>query len=63
MDDFQAQNSAQEVELTSLMDRMNTTECRVNSLIKAGAKVAFLHCCDKLRRGRALQYSNSPEVQ
>lgn len=58
MDDLQAQNSAQEVELTSLIDRM-TTSGRVDSLIKAGAKVAF----DKLRRYRALQYSNGSEVQ
>lgn len=41
MDDFQVQNTAQEVELTSLMDRMNTTECRVDSLIKQRTKVAF----------------------
>ncbi|XP_039638143.1 multimerin-2-like [Perca fluviatilis] len=41
MDDLQAQNTAQEVELVSLMDRMNTTESRVDSLIKENAKVAF----------------------
>ncbi|XP_028461807.1 tropomyosin alpha-1 chain-like [Perca flavescens] len=41
MDDLQAQNTAQEVELASVMDRMNTTESSVDSLIKENAKVAF----------------------
>lgn len=41
MDDLQAQNAAQEVKLASVIDGMNTTESRVDSLIKENAKVAF----------------------
>lgn len=41
MADVEAQNAAQEAALTSVRDRMKTTECRVDSLIKDSAKVAF----------------------
>uniref|UniRef100_A0A3B4UHJ9 Cerebellin 17 n=1 Tax=Seriola dumerili TaxID=41447 RepID=A0A3B4UHJ9_SERDU len=41
MDDVQAENTVQDVELSSLMDRTNTTEHRVDILIKDSAKVAF----------------------
>ncbi|XP_071333659.1 uncharacterized protein [Trachinotus anak] len=41
MDDEEAQNTLQDVELASLMDRANITEHRVSILIKEGAKVAF----------------------
>eukprot|EP00064_Thunnus_orientalis_P014134 superscaffoldBa00002419_g14175 len=41
MDDVQAQNKAQEVQLLSLRIRMNTTESQVDSLVKESAKVAF----------------------
>ncbi|XP_035534172.1 multimerin-2-like [Morone saxatilis] len=41
MDDLQAQNTAQEAEVTSLTGRMNTTEHRLDSLTNASEKVAF----------------------
>ncbi|TKS76444.1 Multimerin-2 EMILIN-3 [Collichthys lucidus] len=36
-----AQNTAQRVDITSLMERMTTTDSRVDGLIKENAKVAF----------------------
>ncbi|XP_033931471.1 uncharacterized protein [Pseudochaenichthys georgianus] len=41
MEDLKAQNTAQEVQLTSVSERMNTIESRVDILIKESAKVAF----------------------